>query len=155
MSRLHKLRRIVKKKSTTMCFPSVHTDNLSSVAYRIVFLLTSQQSPFPDQTKQVKRRSEVCSLAGRCETMEAACRYVAHLPALMQTLFTRSSRFQRIFPTPQEALDAWPIDEPLHRELILSSLHRTAITLFLQRSVLLDEEGPWETTLSNKGVPVL
>ena len=33
--------------------------------------------------------------------------------------------------------------------------YRTAITLFLQRSVLLDEEGPWETTLSNKGVPVL
>ena len=55
------------------------------------------------------------------------------------------------FPTPQEALDVGPIDERLHRGLIRSSLP----TLFLQRPVHLDEEGLWETTLSNKGVPVL
>ena len=56
-------------------------------------------------------------------------------------------------PTPQEALDVGPIDEPLHRVLYVRS--NTNCNHFLQRPVLLDEEGPWETTLSIKGVPVL
>ena len=79
--------------------------------------------PFPRPGQAVRRRSEVYSLALRCETMGAPCRYVAHLPALTQPLLTRRSRFQRIFPTPQEALDAGPIDKRLHWRLIRSSLH--------------------------------
>ena len=57
-------------------------------AYRIVFLLTSQNTLSPTKSSSKEEIRSVV-VAGRCETMGAACRYVAHLPALIQTLFTR------------------------------------------------------------------
>ena len=65
----------------------------------------------------------MCSLAGRCETM-GDCVPLCGAPsgshsAALHTIVTLSEDF----PTPQEALDAGPIDEPLHTGLIRSSPH--------------------------------
>ena len=59
------------------------------------------------------------------------------------------------FPTPQEASDAVPNDEPLHKVLIRLGVHELQATLFLRIPVLLEVEGRWQTTLGANGVPML
>ena len=71
-----------------------------------------------------KRRSDVFSLAERCRTAWAVCRYVAGAPsdshsAALHTVVTPSEDF----PTPLGALDAVLNDEPLHRVPTRSDAH--------------------------------
>jgi len=71
--------------------------------------------------------------------------------AALHTIVTPSEDF----PDIQAALDAVPVDEPLHRVLIRTGVHELPSTLVLQRPVLLEGEGRWETTLRTHGCPVL
>jgi len=59
------------------------------------------------------------------------------------------------FPDAQSALDAVPVDEPLHRVLVKGGLHELPTSLLLRRPVMLEGEGRWETTLRTNGVPVI
>ena len=71
--------------------------------------------------------------------------------AALHTIVTPSEDF----PDIQAALDAVPEDEPLHRVLIRGGTHELPSTLLVQRPVLLEGEGRWETTLKACGMPVL
>ena len=123
-------------------------------ACRIVFLLTSQQSPFPDQAKQY-RGDQKCSRwlgvvrNGGCMPLCGAPSG-SHLDAL-HTIVTLSEDFS-------DATGGFGCGA--HRRASSQGADtfeptRSATTLFLQGPVLLDEEGRWETTLSIKGVRML
>jgi len=101
--------------------------------------------------------AEICRvLAGWTQPDDVGCVPLCGSPsdshsAALHTFVTPSEDF----PTIQCALDAVPVDEQLHRVLIRAGTHELPATLLLERPMLLEGEGRWETTLRTSGMSVL
>lgn len=59
------------------------------------------------------------------------------------------------FPDLQAAIDAVPVDEPLHRVLLKAGVHQVRSTLIIRRPVLLEGEGRCDSVLRSERITVL
>ncbi|CAK9085621.1 unnamed protein product [Durusdinium trenchii] len=128
---------------------STHEVRYILKAQRVVLLLSPEPSAALTFTEFRK------ALEGWTEPDDVMCVPICGAPfdrhaSALHTIVAPSEEF----PSIQAALDAVPFDEPLHRVLLRQGSYEVS-TLEIQRPVLLEGEGHWETTLSCTGGPVL